>query len=204
VAPRLRDAQVTTLPNGMRVATETTPFAETATIGVWIDAGSRYETAANNGTAHFLEHLAFKGTKARGRPRRRPPRRQPAFGHCPRQLGADRCCASLALLFPTPPAQQAAGPPAASAGPGLSPAVVSGFAAVSFCFRSLGLRPLAHAPPRPQKRTTAALEQEVEDMGAHLNAYTSREQTTYYAKARAPLSQRTRSVIPLVSASFTR
>ena len=60
--------QVTTLPNGMRVATETTPFAETATIGVWIDAGSRYETAANNGTAHFLEHLAFKGTKARGRP----------------------------------------------------------------------------------------------------------------------------------------
>jgi cysteine desulfurase len=31
-------------------------------------------TAANNGTAHFLEHLAFKGTKARGRPRRRPPR----------------------------------------------------------------------------------------------------------------------------------
>jgi hypothetical protein len=57
--------QVTTLPNGMRVATETTPFAETATIGVWIDAGSRYETAANNGTAHFLEHMAFKGTKAR-------------------------------------------------------------------------------------------------------------------------------------------
>ena len=66
--PRRRAVQVTTLPNGMRVATETTPFAETATIGVWIDAGSRYETAANNGTAHFLEHLAFKGTKARGRP----------------------------------------------------------------------------------------------------------------------------------------
>ena len=37
---------------------------------------------------------------------------------------------------------------------------------------------------RAQKRTMAALEQEVEDMGAHLNAYTSREQTTYYAKAR--------------------
>ena len=74
MALRRRDTQVTTLPNGMRVATETTPFAETATIGVWIDAGSRYETAANNGTAHFLEHLAFKGTKARGRPRRCPPR----------------------------------------------------------------------------------------------------------------------------------
>ena len=55
--------QVTTLPNGMRVASETTPFAETATVGVWIDAGSRYETADNNGAAHFLEHMAFKGTK---------------------------------------------------------------------------------------------------------------------------------------------
>ena len=33
---------------------------ETATIGVFIDAGSRYETAANNGTAHFLEHMIFK------------------------------------------------------------------------------------------------------------------------------------------------
>ena len=79
----------------MRVATETSPHAQTATIGVWIDAGSRYETAANNGTAHFLEHMAFKGTKT---------------------------------------------------------------------------------------RTTAGLEEEIENMGAHLNAYTSREQTTYYAK----------------------
>lgn len=47
------------------MASETTPFAETATVGVWIDAGSRYENAANNGTAHFLEHMAFKGTKVR-------------------------------------------------------------------------------------------------------------------------------------------
>ena len=60
--------QVTTLPNGMRVASETTPFAETATVGVWIDAGSRYETADNNGAAHFLEHMAFKGTKVRLQP----------------------------------------------------------------------------------------------------------------------------------------
>jgi hypothetical protein len=58
-------AQVTTLSSGLRVASETNPFAETATVGVWIDAGSRYENAANNGTAHFLEHMAFKGTKAR-------------------------------------------------------------------------------------------------------------------------------------------
>jgi processing peptidase subunit beta len=64
-------------------------------VGVWIDAGSRYETAANNGVAHFLEHLSFKGT---------------------------------------------------------------------------------------QKRTQQQLEVEIENMGGHLNAYTSREQTVYFAK----------------------
>ncbi|XP_022841363.1 Metalloenzyme, LuxS/M16 peptidase-like, partial [Ostreococcus tauri] len=89
------DTKVTTLKNGLRVATETIPHAETATVGVWIDAGSRYEDATTNGTAHFLEHMAFKGTKA---------------------------------------------------------------------------------------RTAAGLEEEIENMGGHLNAYTSREQTTYYAK----------------------
>ena len=79
----------------MRVASETVPFASTATVGVWIDAGSRYETDATNGTAHFLEHMAFKGTA---------------------------------------------------------------------------------------KRTVRDLEVEIENMGAHLNAYTSREQTCYFAK----------------------
>ena len=56
--------EVSTLDNGMRVASEQ-GHGETATVGVWIDAGSRYETEANNGTAHFLEHMAFKGTQAR-------------------------------------------------------------------------------------------------------------------------------------------
>ena len=37
----------------------------TATVGAWIDAGSRYETGRNNGAAHFLEHVAFKGTSKR-------------------------------------------------------------------------------------------------------------------------------------------
>ena len=55
--------QITTLPSGLRVASETRPFTDTATVGVWIDAGSRYETEVNNGTAHFLEHMSFKGTK---------------------------------------------------------------------------------------------------------------------------------------------
>jgi processing peptidase subunit beta len=50
---------VTTLDNGLRVATEDSGSA-TATVGLWIDAGSRYETEKNNGVAHFLEHMAFK------------------------------------------------------------------------------------------------------------------------------------------------
>jgi len=78
----------------MKVATEDTG-ASTCTVGLWINAGSRYETAETNGVAHFLEHMIFKGT---------------------------------------------------------------------------------------QKRSQNALELEVENMGAHLNAYTSREQTVYYAK----------------------
>ena len=88
--------EVSTLSNGLTVATEAHSHAQTATVGVWLDAGSRAETDKTNGTAHFLEHMAFKGTKSRN--------------------------------------QQ-------------------------------------------------ALELEVENLGAHLNAYTSREQTVYYAKS---------------------
>jgi len=86
--------EVSELQNGLRVASEGS-HGETATVGVWIDAGSRYETEKNNGAAHFLEHMAFKGTS---------------------------------------------------------------------------------------KRTQRQLEEEIENMGGHLNAYTSREQTVYYAK----------------------
>ena len=85
--------EVSTLDNGLRVASEG-GHGETATVGVWIDAGSRYENANNNGAAHFLEHMAFKGTS---------------------------------------------------------------------------------------KRTQKQLEVEIENIGGHLNAYTSREQTVYYA-----------------------
>mmetsp|Transcript_39753 Transcript_39753/g.88359 ORF Transcript_39753/g.88359 Transcript_39753/m.88359 type:complete len:493 (-) Transcript_39753:273-1751(-) len=61
----LPETQVTTLPNGLRVATENIPFAETTTVGVWINSGSRFENDENNGVAHFLEHILFKGTKKR-------------------------------------------------------------------------------------------------------------------------------------------
>ena len=62
---RAPTTDVTTLDSGLRVASETVVGSETATVGVWIDAGSRYETAKNNGVAHFLEHLSFKGTEKR-------------------------------------------------------------------------------------------------------------------------------------------
>ncbi|KAL3643878.1 hypothetical protein CASFOL_011810 [Castilleja foliolosa] len=87
--------RITTLPNGLRIATESNLASSTATVGVFIDAGSRFENDETNGTAHFLEHMIFKGT---------------------------------------------------------------------------------------ERRTVKALEEEVENMGGHLNAYTSREQTAYYAK----------------------
>lgn len=56
----IRPTQTTTLTNGLSVATEYSPYLQTATVGIWIDAGSRAETDATSGTAHFLEHLAFK------------------------------------------------------------------------------------------------------------------------------------------------
>lgn len=89
--------QLTVLDNGIRIASEDSGAA-TATVGLWIDAGSRYENSKNNGVAHFLEHMAFKGTS---------------------------------------------------------------------------------------KRSQTDLELLVENMGAHLNAYTSREQTVFYAKCLA-------------------
>lgn len=95
-ATELPRTQTSTLPNGLTVASEYIPNSSTATVGIWIDAGSRAENSKNNGTAHFLEHLAFKGTTS---------------------------------------------------------------------------------------RSQLALELEIEDLGAHLNAYTSRENTVYYAKS---------------------
>jgi len=61
----LPETRITRLDNGLRIATETNPKLKTATVGVWIDAGSRFETLADNGTAHFLEHMSFKGTNKR-------------------------------------------------------------------------------------------------------------------------------------------
>ncbi|SMR81362.1 Predicted Zn-dependent peptidase [Aliiroseovarius halocynthiae] len=53
------------LSNGVRVVTEHMPGLESASLGVWVMAGGRHETPAQNGIAHFLEHMAFKGTQKR-------------------------------------------------------------------------------------------------------------------------------------------
>ena len=87
--------QVSTLDNGLRIATDRVEHVETASIGVWVGVGTRHETADVNGVAHLLEHMAFKGTA---------------------------------------------------------------------------------------RRSAVAIAEEIEAVGGHLNAYTSRENTTYYAR----------------------
>ena len=87
--------QVSRLANGLRVATDTIQTVDTVSLGIWVDVGTRHEPAAINGAAHFLEHMAFKGT---------------------------------------------------------------------------------------ERRSARAIAEEIEAVGGHLNAYTSRESTAYYAK----------------------
>jgi predicted Zn-dependent peptidase len=88
-------SRVSTLPNGLRVATDQIHTVDTVSLGIWVDVGTRHEPAAINGAAHFLEHMAFKGT---------------------------------------------------------------------------------------ERRSARAIAEEIEAVGGHLNAYTSRESTAYYAK----------------------
>lgn len=87
--------QTTTLSNGLRVVTDSMDTVETASIGCWVDVGTRHESPDVNGVSHLLEHMAFKGT---------------------------------------------------------------------------------------HKRSAQAIAEEIEAVGGHLNAYTSRENTAYYAK----------------------
>jgi predicted Zn-dependent peptidase len=88
-------ARITRLPSGLTIVSETMPRVETVSLGAWVGVGTRHETAAENGVAHFLEHMAFKGTV---------------------------------------------------------------------------------------RRNAQAIAEEIEAVGGHLNAYTAREQTAYYAK----------------------
>src|SRR6185437_43774 len=88
-------AQLATLSNGLRVATDRIDTIDTVSLGLWVEVGTRHEPAEINGVAHFLEHMAFKGT---------------------------------------------------------------------------------------ERRSARAIAEEIEAVGGHLNAYTSRESTAYYAK----------------------
>lgn len=87
--------ELSRLDNGLQVATDRIETVDTVSLGIWVDVGTRHEPAAVNGVAHFLEHMAFKGT---------------------------------------------------------------------------------------ERRTALAIAEEIEAVGGHLNAYTSRESTAYYAK----------------------
>ena len=84
-----------TLSNGLRIVTDRIETVDTVSIGLWVDVGTRHEAPEINGAAHFLEHMAFKGT---------------------------------------------------------------------------------------ERRSARAIAEEIEAVGGHLNAYTSRESTAYYAK----------------------
>ncbi|WP_267306971.1 M16 family metallopeptidase [Mycobacterium barrassiae] len=55
----------TVLPGGLRVVTEYIPSVHSASVGVWVDVGSRDEGPSVAGAAHFLEHLLFKSTPTR-------------------------------------------------------------------------------------------------------------------------------------------
>jgi len=87
--------QQATLANGLRIVTDRIDTVDTVSLGLWVDVGTRHEAPAVNGAAHFLEHMAFKGT---------------------------------------------------------------------------------------ERRSARAIAEEIEAVGGHLNAYTSRESTAYYAK----------------------
>lgn len=57
--------RLTTLDNGLRIVTEDMPGLKSASAGIWVMAGGRHERPEQNGIAHFLEHMAFKGTERR-------------------------------------------------------------------------------------------------------------------------------------------
>jgi predicted Zn-dependent peptidase len=57
--------RLTTLRSGLRVVSDPMPTVETASVGVWVTAGTRHERPEVNGVSHLLEHMAFKGTRRR-------------------------------------------------------------------------------------------------------------------------------------------
>lgn len=56
---------VTTCQNGVRIVSEQIDYVRSLSVGIWVNAGSRYETPEENGITHFIEHMLFKGTQSR-------------------------------------------------------------------------------------------------------------------------------------------
>jgi predicted Zn-dependent peptidase len=65
MASESRDIQKHLLPNGLVVLTETMRHVRSVSVGVWVRNGSRREVPEENGLAHFIEHMVFKGTERR-------------------------------------------------------------------------------------------------------------------------------------------
>ena len=63
--PIIAQVEKLTLNNGLRVVLEKVDFFETVSIGFWINVGSKDELPEENGYAHFIEHMLFKGTEQR-------------------------------------------------------------------------------------------------------------------------------------------
>lgn len=54
-----------TCQNGVRIVSEPIPYVRSVSVGIWVDAGSRFELPEENGITHFIEHMLFKGTSTR-------------------------------------------------------------------------------------------------------------------------------------------
>ncbi len=65
MASAARDIHRHVLPNGLVVITETMQHVRSVSVGIWVRNGSRREAPTENGLAHFLEHMVFKGTERR-------------------------------------------------------------------------------------------------------------------------------------------
>ena len=57
--------QIQTCKNGVRIVYEQIDHVRSLSVGIWVNAGSRYELPEENGITHFIEHMLFKGTKTR-------------------------------------------------------------------------------------------------------------------------------------------
>ena len=57
--------QITTLPNGVTIASAVLPHMNSVCVGLWVGVGGRHEPAELSGISHFIEHMLFKGTTSR-------------------------------------------------------------------------------------------------------------------------------------------